>query len=1058
VPPAADNPSITTPDAAPVITLQPQGQTVTEPAPATFQVTATGTPAPTYQWSVNGNRVAGATGATYVTPATAFAQNGSSYTVEVANGVGATVVSSPAVLTVLPAQATQTAPVITVQPQDQTVTAPAPATFQVTATGTPAPTYQWSVNGNPIAGATGATYVTPATAVTQNGSSYTVQVGNGVGAALVSSPAVLNVLAGQSTQAAPVITVQPASVVVAPLASATFTVTATGNPAVQYQWRQGGVDITGANAASYTTGAVSPADDGTSYTVAVSNGIGAEVVSNPAILLVGQAPAITTQPAPRTAIAPATATFTVAATGHPLAYQWQDETGANIPGATSAFYTTPATTVAFNGKSYRVVVSGFGGTVTSNPASLSVSAAATIITQPVGQAIALGAPLNLSVVAAGAPASFSYQWFLNDYPISGASSASYTKTAALTDTGTYFVQVSNGTGGLVQSISVPVTVTQVQTVSGVVTMLSGAPAAGLTVSIDTNPPASTTTDGNGNYSLPAVPAGTWTITPSAPGFSSLFFPATAHVTVTNANLYYNFQANLGYTVAGRLTYQGTRTGPVYLTLVDANGGQTLGTTAVTGEVNYSIRGVPPGTYTLNAAMDISGGTLRTVNDPSGTRAAVTVVAADLAGQDLTLADPAPAPLTGRAGPATLTMSPMDSGAVAVFPSLTPAGLEQAAQYILEWNAAADFSSPIGDSMAVQPRRPRNVVFIGPEHGLVNGQVYYFRVHAAAGGTVSNDTPTPAAGPIAITIGARPESAGTFTVSGSVNFTGEATGPLYVGLLDRSNRLTADQAYIAMVQNPGNDQVFAVSGVPQGDGGYTLMGFIDQNGSGRNEAGDLSVAPLNNLAVDGNIDGQELDFYRGDSQASVGTIHAQTNGANDAYRLLFRVRDQNKHVISATLTAGPNVMAPMDLASPNVGQRLDATINLGVEPTVGDVYALEVNYSDGTSDVQHPYVTEVLDGDAFATNPVAGANNVTPQFSWVAPVAPPANYDYLFSLQEVGGPVLRKVTRQTPLYNWPTDLNVAQPLVVGTAYLWTVTVRDNQDDAGNQTEMITSYVP
>jgi hypothetical protein len=104
------------------------------------------------------------------------------------------------------------------------------------------------------------------------------------------------------------------------------------------------------------------------------------------------------------------------------------------------------------------------------------------------------------------------------------------------------------------------------------------------------------------------------------------------------------------------------------------------------------------------------------------------------------------------------------------------------------------------------------------------------------------------------------------------------------------------------------------------------------------------------------------------------------------------------------------------------------------------------------------VTEVLDGDAFATNPVAGANNLTPQFSWVAPVAPPANYDYLFSLQEVAGPVLRKVTRQTPLYNWPTDLNVAQPLVVGTPYLWTVTVRDNQDDASNQTEMITSYVP
>jgi len=30
--------------------------------------------------------------------------------------------------------------------------------FSVTATGNPAPTYQWNLNGTPVAGATGASY------------------------------------------------------------------------------------------------------------------------------------------------------------------------------------------------------------------------------------------------------------------------------------------------------------------------------------------------------------------------------------------------------------------------------------------------------------------------------------------------------------------------------------------------------------------------------------------------------------------------------------------------------------------------------------------------------------------------------------------------------------------------------------------------------------------------------------------------------------------------------------------------------------------------------------
>jgi len=58
---------------APAITSQPASQTVAPGQTAMFSVTATGTPPPTYQWQKNGANIAGATSASYTTPATTTA-------------------------------------------------------------------------------------------------------------------------------------------------------------------------------------------------------------------------------------------------------------------------------------------------------------------------------------------------------------------------------------------------------------------------------------------------------------------------------------------------------------------------------------------------------------------------------------------------------------------------------------------------------------------------------------------------------------------------------------------------------------------------------------------------------------------------------------------------------------------------------------------------------------------------------------------------------------------------------------------------------------------------
>ena len=179
------------------------------------------------------------------------------------------------------------------------------------------------------------------------------------------------------TAAAPTITTQPASQTVTAGQTATFSVVATGTAPLNYQWQKNGTNISGATSASYTTAATTSADSGSTFDVVVNNSAGS-VTSTAATLTVtaaAVAPTITTQPANQTVTAGQTATFSVTATGTaPLSYQWQ-KNGANITGATSAGYTTPATTAADSGSKFDVVVSNTAGSVTSNAASLTVNAA-----------------------------------------------------------------------------------------------------------------------------------------------------------------------------------------------------------------------------------------------------------------------------------------------------------------------------------------------------------------------------------------------------------------------------------------------------------------------------------------------------------------------------------------------------------------------------------------------------------------------------------------------------------------------------------------------------------
>src|SRR6266404_4103686 len=158
---------------------------------------------------------------------------------------------------------------------------------------------------------------------------------------------------------APLITIQPISQTIIAGQSATFSVTASGTAPLTYQWQENGTAIGGASSASYMTPATSTSDNGAQFTVLVSNSAGS-VTSSAATLTVNPppvAPSITKQPTSQTVVAGQTATFSVIASGTaPLSYQWQ-KNGTAITGASSASYTTPATSTSDTGEQFTAVVS-----------------------------------------------------------------------------------------------------------------------------------------------------------------------------------------------------------------------------------------------------------------------------------------------------------------------------------------------------------------------------------------------------------------------------------------------------------------------------------------------------------------------------------------------------------------------------------------------------------------------------------------------------------------------------------------------------------------------------
>ena len=372
------------------ITSHPVAATVNPSASVSFSVAVTGSSPITYQWRKGGVAIAGATAATYTIPA-AQAANAGLYDVVVTNPVGSVTSNQAALAVNIPVS-------ITTQPLAKTVNPGSAIALSVVAAGTSPLTYQWRKDGVNIDGATQATFNIASANLSDVGS-YSVVVSNVVGS-VTSNAAAVDVNRPLS------ITTQPQSVAVNPGGTASFAVVANGSAPITYQWRKGGVAITGATASTYAVSAAQAANEG-SYDVIVTNAVGS-VTSSAATLSVNTPVVITAQPVGGTVVAGISYSMSVTATGTaPMSYQWY-KGGAAIPGATASTYSVASISASDVG-TYTVKVSNMVNSVTSSSAAIAVSGPPVVSTDPVAMKLICGTPGILSAQVY-CMSSFTYKW------------------------------------------------------------------------------------------------------------------------------------------------------------------------------------------------------------------------------------------------------------------------------------------------------------------------------------------------------------------------------------------------------------------------------------------------------------------------------------------------------------------------------------------------------------------------------------------------------------------------------------------------------------------------
>ena len=483
-------------------------------------------------------------------------------------------------------------------------------------------------------------------------------------------------------------------------------------------------------------------------------------------------------------------------------------------------------------------------------------------------------------------------------------------------------------------------------------------------------------------------------------------------------------------------------GRIYLELFNSQGEPMGYGTSLDMAGSYTLQGVPDGTYTLNAFLDVNGSGQPVSTDPVGQSASFDVVGGAALNVNVTLYDNTSGSTV--AAPPQVSTTPTANAAMVSWQaprdqnSFIPAD-----SFNLYWSTSPNpgptnytgtlTNIPVSDSID-------EVV-----SGLTNGLTYYFAVTSVLGGTESAPADSPA------TVIGNPT--GGHNVSGSISFTGTVPTPntqLFVAAFN----MQTQQLILGSAFYQSNPQSFTIPGVP--DGTYAIYAVADLNADGRIDFGDLKTndADANLVTVSGaDVTNASATLAYENAHVSVLTTNLQ-QGTNHWYQISANIEGRLKRPVAVTLTGGPNLQTtPVDVGINPYGSGFFLmSQNITGTPIVGDTYNFNVTYADGSTETISGSVAKVL--SAFPTNltPTGNVLNATsPTLNWQAPASPPVYYTYS---AQVSSPTSYWSNQDLPASTLSTNYT-GSPLALNQTYQYQVQLTDF---AGNAAVQITSFTP
>jgi hypothetical protein len=533
-----------------------------------------------------------------------------------------------------------------------------------------------------------------------------------------------------------------------------------------------------------------------------------------------------------------------------------------------------------------------------------------------------------------------------------------------------------------------------------------------------------TIDQSGNYTAPPL-GGTFTVT--ATSTSDPTKSDTVIVTVRVA------------TLAGTISYGGSATGRVYLSVVPNCincGAEAEAGTSLAAPGAYTIRGVPQGQMVVVAWIDRLGVGKHVASDPSGTANVTvngngTIAVPDITIMDTTPATPQPPGIQAVAGGADALL--------VVWKGSGDSLNGEAADHYKIYCSTSATPDASNSTLLTVPAGTNGAVM----HPLAAGS-WYCAVSALAGGVegAKSSVAPPA------TVG--PPSAGGPSLSGIVNLGVPATGSLYVLALDQQNfhlgltrvaTPSGAQSYTVPLPANGNYSVLTI--LDQGDDG--ILGPLDpvttlDSPSGTMVSGPGAVAPA-------------IDLATVPAFVKLNTTHELQS--TEHYRLTGGATSWSKQVVAATLVAGAELSVPHDVGMSSrtngvtgqVSFSFDLDLAPGLPPPAkGDAYLFDVTFSDGTTSrigltlptAPMPLPTPIA--------PTGSAVSTTPTFMWSAPSpAPSGGFSYEVDVYTSTG---NRVYQANQLSSTTTSVGWnGAALSPSTSYTWRLYVFDVYGNAG-----------